>query len=163
MITLTSSGSKTTVVESGSLTRTIEGVNADDTEIYVTLDSGETIELYFTDETTLSQNGEEVPFSTIEVGNSVEVTVEKTASDSTRLMLYCSTDERTSGYLANRAVAPNGCALPCRTAVGCGGFMDPLSLFCGREAEIPEKRRTPQPLHWSNHCLGGRYHDSYSD
>lgn len=78
MITLTSCGSDTSVVESGTYTGTIEEVNAEETEIYVTLDSGETIELYFTDETTLSQNGEEVPFSTIEVGDSVEVTVEKT-------------------------------------------------------------------------------------
>lgn len=65
-------------MESGTYTGTISEINADETEIYVNLESGELIELYFTDETTLTQNGENVPFSTIEVNNQVEVTIEKT-------------------------------------------------------------------------------------
>jgi len=65
-------------VESGTYTGTIQEVNAEETEIYVKLESGDVIELYFTDTTTLSQNDEEVPFSAIRVDDRVEVTVEKT-------------------------------------------------------------------------------------
>lgn len=74
----TACGGETSVVESGTYTGTIAEVNADETEIYVNLESGETIELYFTEETTLTQDSVEVPFSTIQVEDSVEVTVEKT-------------------------------------------------------------------------------------
>ncbi len=77
-LSLTACGEETSVVESGTYSGTISEVNAEETEIYVNLDSGEMIELYFTDETTLTQNGEEVPFSTLEVDDRVEVTVEKT-------------------------------------------------------------------------------------
>lgn len=78
LLSLSACGEETTVVESGTYSGTISEINADETEIYVALDSGELIELYFTDETTLTQNGEEVPFSTIEVNDRVEVTIEKT-------------------------------------------------------------------------------------
>ncbi|MDZ7719870.1 MAG: hypothetical protein U5K72_13720 [Balneolaceae bacterium] len=71
-------GEDTSVVESGTYTGTIQEVNAEETEIYVELESGDVIELYFTDTTTLTQNGEDVPFSTIQVDDRVEVTVEKT-------------------------------------------------------------------------------------
>ncbi|MDR9363914.1 MAG: hypothetical protein RI575_01140 [Balneolaceae bacterium] len=71
-------GEQASVVESGTYNGTIAEVNAEETEIYVKLDSGELIELYFTDTTTLTQSGEEVSFSTIEVDDRVEVTVEKT-------------------------------------------------------------------------------------
>lgn len=76
--TLTACGDETTVVDSGTYIGTISEINAEETEIYVSLESGERIELYFTDETTLTENGEAVPFSTIEVNDRVEVTVEKT-------------------------------------------------------------------------------------
>lgn len=69
---------QTSVVESGTYNGTISEINAEETEIYVQLESGERIELYFTENTTLSQNGEEVSFSTIQVDDRVEVTVEKT-------------------------------------------------------------------------------------
>ena len=65
------------VVESGTYQGTIQEVNAEETEIYVQIQDGEELELYFTDETTLTQDGEEVPFSTLEKGQSVEVEVEK--------------------------------------------------------------------------------------
>lgn len=78
LLSLSACGEETTVVESGTYLGTISEINADETEIYVALDSGELIELYFSDETTLTQNGEEVPFSTIETDDRVEVTVEKT-------------------------------------------------------------------------------------
>lgn len=78
VVVISACGEKTSVVDSGTYNGTIAEVNADETEIYVTLDSGETIELYFTESTTLTENGEAVPFSTIEVDDKVEVTVEKT-------------------------------------------------------------------------------------
>jgi len=76
-LTAISCGESTDVVDSGTYTGTITEVNAEETEIYVNLESGQTIELYFTDTTTLTENGEEVPFSTIEVDDRVEVTVKK--------------------------------------------------------------------------------------
>lgn len=78
VLIISACGEKTSVVDSGTYNGTIAEVNADETEIYVTLDSGEKIELYFTETTTLTENGENVPFSTIEVDDKVEVTVEKT-------------------------------------------------------------------------------------
>ena len=78
LLSLSACGEETTVVESGTYIGTVSEVNPDETEIYVALDSGELIELYFTDETTLEQNDEEVPFSTIEADDRIEVTVEKT-------------------------------------------------------------------------------------
>jgi len=71
-------GEDTSVVESGTYTGTIQEVNAEETEIYVNLEEGGVIELYFTDETTLTRDGEDVPFSSIQVDDRVEVTVEKT-------------------------------------------------------------------------------------
>jgi len=77
-LSLSACGEETSVVESGTYTGTIAEINTDETEIYVDLESGERVELYFTDETTLTQDGEDVPFSTIEVDDRVEVTIEKT-------------------------------------------------------------------------------------
>ena len=71
-------GEDTSVVESGTYTGTIQEINAEETEIYVNLEQGGVIELYFTDETTLTRGGEDVPFSSIQVDDRVEVTVEKT-------------------------------------------------------------------------------------
>jgi len=70
-------GSSTDVVDSGTYKGTIKKVEAEKTEIYVTLDDGKTLELYFTEETSLTQNGQEVEFSTLEKDQKVEVTVEK--------------------------------------------------------------------------------------
>ena len=78
MLSLSACGEETSVVESGTYNGTIAEINEDETEIYVDLESGERIELYFTDETTLTQDGEDVPFSTIQVDDRVEVTIEKT-------------------------------------------------------------------------------------
>ena len=78
MLSLSACGEETSVVESGTYNGTIAEINVDETEIYVDLESGERIELYFTDETTLTQDGEDVPFSTIQVDDRVEVTIEKT-------------------------------------------------------------------------------------
>lgn len=70
-------GKTTDVVESGTYTGKVIEVEADKSEIYVKTDDGKTLELYFTDETTLMQNGETVEFSALEEDQSVEVEVEK--------------------------------------------------------------------------------------
>jgi len=70
-------GKTTDVVESGTYTGKVIEVEADKSEIYVKTDDGKTLELYFTDETTLMQNGETVEFSALNVDQSVEVEVEK--------------------------------------------------------------------------------------
>lgn len=70
-------GESTDVVESGTYTGTIKEVEPEKTEIYVETTDGKTLELYFTDQTTLTRNGETVDFSTLEEGQNVEVDVEK--------------------------------------------------------------------------------------
>lgn len=73
----TSCGESTDVVESGTYQGNIKEVEAEKTEIYVTTDDDKTLELYFTDQTRLTRNGETVDFSTLEEGQRVEVEVEK--------------------------------------------------------------------------------------
>lgn len=70
-------GQKTDVVESGTYEGTIKKVEAEKTEIYVETADGKTLELYFTDTTTLTRNGETVEFSTLQENQKVEVEVEK--------------------------------------------------------------------------------------
>jgi CspA family cold shock protein len=70
-------GGKTDVVDSGTYEGTVKEVEADKTEIYVETSDKKTLELYFNEETKLTQNGAEVPFSTLAEGQKVEVTVEK--------------------------------------------------------------------------------------
>lgn len=67
----------TDVVESGTYDGTIKEVEPEKTEIYVETEDGKTLELYFTDQTTLTQNGEAVDFSTLKEGQKVQVEVEK--------------------------------------------------------------------------------------
>lgn len=70
-------GEKTDVVESGTYEGTVKKVEAEKTEIYVETEDGKTLELYFTDTTTLTKNGENVEFSTLQENQKVEVEVEK--------------------------------------------------------------------------------------
>ncbi|PTX43415.1 hypothetical protein C8P64_1942 [Christiangramia gaetbulicola] len=70
-------GESTDVVESGTYQGTVKEVEADKTEIYVTTDDNKTLELYFTETTSLTRNGSEVEFSELEEGQKVEVEVEK--------------------------------------------------------------------------------------
>lgn len=70
-------GEGTDVVESGTYEGTISEVEADKDEIYVTTADNKTLELYFTETTELTRNGEVVEFSMLEEGQSVEVQVEK--------------------------------------------------------------------------------------
>ncbi|MEX0996893.1 MAG: hypothetical protein WDZ45_07580 [Flavobacteriaceae bacterium] len=74
---LTSCGDSTSTVESGTYQGTIDKVEASKEEIYVKIEDGKTLELYFTDETELTKNGTAVDFSALQEGQNVEVTLEK--------------------------------------------------------------------------------------
>lgn len=77
LVFLFSCGQSTDVVDSGTYQGTISEVEPEKTEIYVKTDDGKTLELYFTDATTLTQDGVDVEFSQLEEGQTVEVEVEK--------------------------------------------------------------------------------------
>jgi hypothetical protein len=64
------------VVESGTYTGTIKKVKPSEKEIYVDAD-GKELELYFIDETKLTQKGKEAKFSALEKGQKVEVKLKK--------------------------------------------------------------------------------------
>lgn len=70
-------GGGTDVVESGTYEGTVKEVVPEETEIYVETADNKTLEMYFTDETKLTRNGNPVEFSALETGQKVEVTVEK--------------------------------------------------------------------------------------
>ncbi|TQI71080.1 hypothetical protein JM79_2006 [Gramella sp. Hel_I_59] len=70
-------GESTDAVESGTYQGTVKEVEADKTEIYVTTDDDKTLELYFTETTSLTRNGSDVEFFELEEGQKVEVEVEK--------------------------------------------------------------------------------------
>ncbi len=76
-ILISSCGGNTDVVESGTYKGQVKKVEAEKTEIYVTTEDGKILELYFTDETKLSRNGEQVMFSELSEGQKVEVEVKK--------------------------------------------------------------------------------------
>ena len=77
MFFVTSCGESTEVVESGTYEGEITEVEADKDEIYVKTAEGQTLELYFIEETVLTKNGENAEFSALEEGQTVEVEVEK--------------------------------------------------------------------------------------
>lgn len=64
------------VVDAGTYKGTIDKVVPEE-EIYVTLESGERLELYFNDATELVQGDESVDFSSINANTSVEITVSR--------------------------------------------------------------------------------------
>lgn len=70
-------GGETDVVESGTYQGVIKEVEADKDEIYVETEDNKTLELYFTETTTLTQTGKPVDFSALKEGQKVEVEVEK--------------------------------------------------------------------------------------
>lgn len=70
-------GGSTDVVDSGTYQGTVIEVEPEKTEIYVKTEDDKTLELYFTETTTLTQAGEAVDFATLEEGQKVEVEVEK--------------------------------------------------------------------------------------
>lgn len=63
------------VVESGTYTGTVTKAVPAEREIYVTLESGEKLELYFNDETELVQDDESVEFSALKAGVRVRLTL----------------------------------------------------------------------------------------
>ena len=77
MLFLYSCDKQTDVVDSGTYQGTIDKVNPDESEIYVQTPDDKRLELYFTETTELTQNGQTVPFETLKEGQKVEVTVEK--------------------------------------------------------------------------------------
>lgn len=74
---LISCGEKTDVVESGVYQGVIEEVEADKSEIYVKTADDKVLELYFTETTTLTRNGDTVTFDQLAEGKKVEVEVKK--------------------------------------------------------------------------------------
>ncbi|MDZ7725652.1 MAG: hypothetical protein U5R06_23215 [candidate division KSB1 bacterium] len=68
-------GSGTDVVDSGEYTGIIKKVVADEQEIYVTTEEGQTLELYFTEETQLTRQGQPVDFSQLKKDQNVSVTL----------------------------------------------------------------------------------------
>lgn len=72
-----SCGERTDVVESGVYQGTVDEVEADKNEIYVKTTDGKLLELYFTDKTTLTKEGQPVPFSELAEDKKVEVEVKK--------------------------------------------------------------------------------------
>jgi cold shock protein len=77
IIFFVSCGEGTDVVESGTYQGIIKEVEASKTEIYVETEDDKTLELYFTDQTELTQNGNVVDFSVLKEGMEVEVEVKK--------------------------------------------------------------------------------------
>ncbi|MEX2404029.1 MAG: hypothetical protein WD625_07840 [Balneolales bacterium] len=77
VFSVTACGGETGTVESGTYIGTVDNVVPEETEIYVQTNDGQRLELYFTDTTELTRNGETVAFGSLEEGQSVEVEVEK--------------------------------------------------------------------------------------
>lgn len=77
-VSFISCGESTDTVESGTYQGTIKEVEPSKTEIYVETEDEKTLELYFTEETSLTRNGNNVEFSELVEGQRVEVEVEKT-------------------------------------------------------------------------------------
>lgn len=70
-------GESTDVVESGTYKGVVDKVVSSKMEIYVKTADDKKLELYFTDQTELTQGGETVEFSALKEGQNVEVEVEK--------------------------------------------------------------------------------------
>ena len=67
----------TDLVESGTYTGKAEEVDKGEKEIYVRTADNKLLELYFTDNTTLTKDGSPANFDALHEGGNVEVTVEK--------------------------------------------------------------------------------------
>jgi hypothetical protein len=67
----------TSVVESGTYQVTAKRVDPEEKEIYVTMEDGKVLELYFSDATKLTQGGKDVAFEALKNGQKLEVQVEK--------------------------------------------------------------------------------------
>ena len=67
----------TSVVESGTYQVTAKKVDAEEKEIYVSMEDGKVLELYFSDATKLTQGGKDVEFAALKNGQKLEVQVER--------------------------------------------------------------------------------------
>ena len=67
----------TAAVESGTYQVTARKVDPEEKEIYVTTADGKTLELYFSDATKLTRDGQAVAFDSLKNGQKLEVQVEK--------------------------------------------------------------------------------------
>jgi len=74
---LAACGSGIDVVDAGTYDGTVDKAVPDEREIYVSLDSGTRLELYFTDDTELLRDGRPAEFSTLSSGSDIRVTVER--------------------------------------------------------------------------------------
>jgi len=70
-------GKNMVAVDSGTYQGTISEVNPDEEEIYVGIEGGRTLGLYFNEDIQLMKNNETVPFSRLENGQQVSVQVER--------------------------------------------------------------------------------------
>jgi len=70
-------GDKVTAVDSGTYEGSISQVKPSEQEIYVQIGEGQKLELYFTPETTLTRNGETVPFEQLAADQQVSVEVKR--------------------------------------------------------------------------------------
>ena len=68
---------KTDIVDSGTYQGVAEKVEPGEKEIYVRTSDDKLLELYFTDETTLTKDGSSTSFDRLKEDGKVEVTVEK--------------------------------------------------------------------------------------
>ncbi|MDQ8184298.1 hypothetical protein [Pelagicoccus sp. SDUM812002] len=69
--------SDTDIVESGTYTGTAKEVDPEEKEIYVETQDGKTLELYFTEQTQLLEDGQNVAFSSLSQGDRIEVQIER--------------------------------------------------------------------------------------
>jgi len=67
----------TSVVESGTYQVVAKRVDAEAKEIYVTMEDGKILELYFSDATKLTQGGKDAEFRALKNGQKLEVQIEK--------------------------------------------------------------------------------------
>lgn len=72
---VTGCGKGIRVVDAGTYPANIDEVVPEEEEIYVTLDDGQRLELYFTDSTELVADGQPVDFSRLSAGMSAQLTV----------------------------------------------------------------------------------------
>ncbi|HKL03180.1 MAG TPA: hypothetical protein VJ911_05870 [Cryomorphaceae bacterium] len=77
LLSFAACGEQTDAVESGVYEGTVDKVEPAKTEIYVKTVDDKTLELYFTEATKLTRNGEVVPFDALEAGQTVKVEIEK--------------------------------------------------------------------------------------
>lgn len=71
----------TAVVESGTYQVTAKRVDPEEKEIYVTMEDGRILELYFGKATTLKRGGQDVAFEELKNGQRLEVQMEKDGSN----------------------------------------------------------------------------------